>query len=344
MNKKKLAGILTATFFAGTLLTACGGGNDDNAKNTDKGKDTANKPSYTFRLADNQPADYPTVVGDKKFADLVKERTDGRIKIEVFPSGQLGDEKSVLEQVQLGAIEFTRTNASPLSEFNKQLSVLSLPYVFESEDHLWNFLNSDKGEELLNGLESSKMKGLAYYDSGSRSFYSTKPLKSINDIKGLKIRVQQSKVNMDMVAALGASATPMPYGEVFSGLQTGIIDGAENNLPSLDSANHYQEAKNVILDHHQRTPEVLLISKAAWDKLDKEDQKIVKQAALDSVETQRAEWKKWEQRSEKKLKDAGVVFTEVKDIKPWKDAVKSVVAENSKDYKDVMDAIEKAKK
>lgn len=342
MSKKKFTGIITAAFFAGALLTACSGGGDDKAKQT-AGSEANEKPSYTFRLADNQPVDFPTVVGDKKFAELVEERTDGRIKIEVFPSGQLGDEKSVLEQVQLGAIEFTRVNASPLAEFNKQFSVLSLPYVIESDEHLWNFLNSDTGTELLDGLEAAKMKGLAYYDSGSRSFYSTKPLKSINDIKGLKIRVQQSKVNMDMVSALGGSATPMPYGEVFSSLQTGVIDGAENNYPSFDSSNHYQEAKYYLLDRHQWTPEVLLISKAVWDKLDTEDQKIVKQAAIDSVETQKAEWDKWEERSMKKLKDSGVTITEVKDIKPWKDAVKSVVEENSKDFKDVMDAIEKSR-
>ena len=119
------------------------------------------------------------------------------------------------------------------------------------------------------------MRGLAYYDSGSRNFYSTKPLKSIEDLKGQKIRVQQSKINIDLIDALGASATPMPYGEVFSALQTGIIDGAENNLPSLDSSNHYQEAKSIIMDHHQRIPEVLLMSKATWDKLSEEDREII---------------------------------------------------------------------
>ena len=187
------------------------------------------------------------------------------------------------------------------------------------------------------------MKGLAYYDSGSRSFYSTKKLGSVKDLKGQKIRVQQSKINIDFMKALGASATPMPYGEVFSALQTGIIDGAENNIPSLDSSNHYQEAKNFVLDHHQRIPEVLLISKAAWDKLSEKDQKIVKQAALDSVTTQREEWDKWEERSTKKLKDAGVTFTEVDDMSPWKDTVKSMVDQYSKDYKEVMDAIEEAR-
>lgn len=341
MIGKKFTGILAATLLMGTILAACGGKETTNTNS--EGNKEEEKPSYTFRLADNQPPDYPTVLGDKKFAELVEERTDGRIKIEVYPSAQLGDEKSVLEQVQLGAIEFTRINSSPLAEFNNQFTPLGLPYVFENEDHLWNFLNGEMGTKLLDGLEQSKMKGLAYYDSGSRSFYSTKPLENVGDLKGQKIRVQQSKINIDFMAALGASATPMPYGEVFSALQTGIIDGAENNLPSLDSSNHYQEAKNLILDHHQRIPEVLLISKVAWDKLSEEDQKIIKQAALDSVETQRAEWDKYEERSEKKLKDAGVTFTEVKDLKPWTNAVKSMVDEYTKEYKEVMDAIEEAR-
>jgi tripartite ATP-independent transporter DctP family solute receptor len=340
MKKKKITGILAATLLMGSILAACG---KEATTGTKDGSSKAEEPKYTFRLADNQPPDYPTVVGDKKFAELVDERTNGRIKIEVFPSAQLGDEKSVLEQVQLGAIEFTRINSSPLAEFNDQFTALGLPYVFESEEHLWNFLNGEMGTKLLDGLEQSKMKGLAYYDSGSRSFYSTKPLKGVKDLKGQKIRVQQSKINIDFMAALGASATPMPYGEVFSALQTGIIDGAENNIPSLDSSNHYQEAKNFILDHHQRIPEVLLISKAAWDKLSEKDQKIVKQAALDSVQAQRDEWDKWEERSTKKLKEAGVTFTEVDDITPWKDVVKSMVGKYSKDYKEVMDAIEKAR-
>ena len=340
MKKKKITGMLAATLLTGIMMTACG--NDENAT-ADAESTGKEETSYTFRLADNQSPDYPTVVGDKKFAELVEERTDGRIKIEVFPSAQLGDEKSVLEQVQLGAIEFTRINASPLAEFNDDFSVLGLPYVFDSDEHLWSFLDSETGTALLDGLEKAKMKGLAYYDSGSRSFYSTKPLKSIEDLKGLKIRVQQSKINIDLMDALGASATPMPYGEVFSALQTGVIDGAENNLPSLDSSNHYQEAKNHILDHHQRIPEVLLMSDATWDKLSEKDRGIIKQAALDSVETQKEEWDKWEERSEQKLKDAGVVTTEVDDIKPWKDAVQKMVEEHGKDYKEIMDAIEEAR-
>ncbi|SDF82699.1 TRAP transporter substrate-binding protein [Sporolituus thermophilus] len=336
-GKKLFAAALSLLVAGAVLVTGCGG----SAKTTGEKKEGA---KYTFRLAETHPPDYPTTLGDKKFAELVYERTNGRIKIEVFPSGQLGEEKAVIEQVQLGAIEFTRVSASPLAEFNKQLGVLSLPYIFDSDEHMWKFLSSDMGNKMLDGLETSKMKGLAYYSSGSRSFYARKPIKSLDDLKGLKIRVQQSKINMDMISALGASATPMPYGEVFSALQTGVIDGAENNYPSYYSSNHYQVAKYYLLDRHQRVPEVLLVSKATWDKLSDEDKKIIKQAALDSVKTQRELWDKFEKEAEAKLRAAGVTITEVTDVKPWQAAVKPVIDKYGPEYKEVLEAIDKARK
>jgi tripartite ATP-independent transporter DctP family solute receptor len=338
-TKRPLMGAIAVLLLAGAALTGCGKGETAQSNSDGKSKGA----TYTFRLADTHPPDYPTVIGDKKFAELVNERTNGRIKIEVFPSGQLGEEKAVLEQIQLGAIDFTRTNANPLAEFNKEFSVLGLPYIFESDEHLWRFLESETGERMLNNLEKSRMKGLAYYSSGARSFYSRNPLTSIDDLKGMKIRVQQSKLNIDLVSALGASATPMPYSEVFSGLQTGVIDGAENNFPSYYSSNHYQAAKHILLDRHQRTPEVLLVSKATWDKLSPEDQKIIKQAALDSVKTQRESWEKWEKESEQKVKEAGVTITEVTDFKPWQEAVKPVVEKYGAEFQDILQAIEKAR-
>lgn len=341
MKSKKIMGFLASVLFAATILAAC---SEKNSSATEgDGGTKPDAPKITLRLADNQPVDYPTVIGDQKFAELVSEKSDGRITVEVFPSGQLGDEKSVLEQVQLGAIDFARINASPLAEFNKDFTVFSVPYLFSSDDHLWNFLNGETGKSLLDGLQAAKMQGLAYYDSGSRSFYSTNPLTSIEDLKGQKIRVQQSEMNIKLMEALGASATPMPYGEVFSALQTGIIDGAENNLPSFDSSNHYQEAKHMIMDHHTRVPEVLLMSKTAWDKLSKEDQELIKQAALDSVETQRKAWSDYEDKSLKTLNDAGVTITEVKDVTPWQEAVKPIVDEFAKNFPTLVDAIDSAK-
>jgi len=335
MNLKKvIAGALTLMVM-GSVLTGCGAKKDGAVGDKKEGA------SYTFRLAETHPADYPTTMGDKKFAELVGERTNGRIKIEVFPSSQLGEEKAVLEQIQLGAIEFTRVSSSPLAEFNKAFGVYGLPYIFDNDDHMWRFLESEEGTKMLDGLETSKMKGLAYYSSGARSFYTKNPITSVEGMKGLKIRVQQSKVNMDLISALGASATPMPYGEVFSGLQTGVIDGAENNAPSYLTANHYQAAKNYILDSHQRVPEVLLMSKSVWDKLSDEDRKIVKQAALDSVKTQREEWNKFEKKAMEQLKTEGVVVTDVADLKPWQDAVKSVIEKYTADFKTELAAIAK---
>ncbi|WP_094604459.1 Solute-binding protein [Sporomusa silvacetica DSM 10669] len=337
MNTKKLIAGALSLMLAGSLMAGCGGSKAGDKKAAEGAK-------YTFRLAETHPADYPTTMGDKKFAELVNERTQGRIKIEVFPSSQLGEEKAVIEQIQLGAIEFTRVSASPLAEFNKAFGVFSLPYIFDNNDHMWKFLNGEAGNKILDGLEKSKMKGLAYYDGGARNFYTKNPVTKVEDLKGMKIRVQQSKINMDLISALGASATPMPYGEVYSGLQTGVIDGAENNSPSYFTANHYQAVKNFILDGHQRVPEVLLISKVTWDKLSEEDRKIIKQAAIDSVATQRELWGKFEKESMDKLKANGVVVTEVSDVKPWQAAVKPVIDKYVADYKEQLDAIDQARK
>lgn len=341
---KQTTVILGTTISISLLLSACGDGASTTSTAKSEATPKAEGKKYTFRLADTHPDNYPTVLGDKKFAELVNQKSNGRIKIDVFPNSQLGEEKAVIEQVQLGAIEFTRVSSGPLAEFNKALGVFSLPYIFDNAEHEWKFLESDKGKELLSSLESSKMKGLAYYDSGARNFYTKKPVKSVDDLKGMKLRVQQNKINIDLIEALGANASPMAYGEVFSSLQTGVIDGAENNYPSYDSSNHYQVAKNLVLDGHQRVPEVVMISKATWDKLGDEDKKIIQEAATESVKTQREEWVKFEKNSEAKVKAAGAIVTEVTELKPWQDKVKPVIDKYRNDYKDVLDAIDKARK
>ncbi|MDQ8737255.1 TRAP transporter substrate-binding protein [Paenibacillus sp. LHD-38] len=352
LRNKKLVGLFCFMIIA-LVLTACGGGN--NAANNEGNKnDTGTAegtpapaategPKYNFRLAETHPADYPTTKGDMKFAELVKEKSDGRITIDVFPSAQLGEEKSAIEQVQLGAIEFTRVSSSPLGEFNKEFGVFSLPYIFDNDEHVWKFLLGDAGMKLLDSLESSRLKGLGYYTSGARSFYSEKPLKTLEDLKGLKIRVQENQLNIAMIDALGASATPMPYGEVYSALQTGVIDGAENNYPSYFSSKHYEVAKNYILDGHQRVPEVLMMSKTAWDKLSPEDQAIIKEAALESITFQREEWAKYEKVSEEQVRAAGATITEVTDVTPWQEAVKPIIDANREQYKTILDAIDAAR-
>lgn len=334
-GKKVLVAGMCLIMAAGALTSGCGG-------NKEKAADTGKQ--LNFRLAEAHPTDYPTTQGDRKFAELVKERTNGRINIKVFDSGQLGEEKAVIEQVQLGAIDFTRISSSPLAEFNKAFGVYSLPYIFDNSDHMWKFLNTDVAQKMLTGLESSKLVGLSYMDGGSRSFYTKNPVKVPADLAGMKIRVQQNKINMDMIAALGASATPMNYGEVFSALQTGVIDGAENNAPSYLTANHMQAVKNYVLDNHQSVPEVLMASKATWDKLSPEDQKILKQAAKDATEFQKQAWAKFDKEAMDKLVAAGVVVTKVTDVKVWQDAVKPVIEKYRADYKAELDAIDQARK
>lgn len=347
MLRKKVLFMVFATILI--VLTGCGSGSEtssgSNANGAENGSENQGeeRPQYTFRLAETHPADYPTTLGDKKFAELVSERTDGRITIEVFPSAQLGEEKAAIEQVQLGSIDFTRVSTGPLAEFNDEYGVFSLPYIFDNDEHVWNFLRGPKGRELLSSIESSNMKGLAYYSSGSRSFYSTEPLESIDDIEGKKIRVIQNKLNIDVVEALGGNASPMAYGEVFSALQSGVIDAAENNYPSYYSSKHYEVAPYMIRDSHQRVPEVLLVSKVTWDKLSPEDQEIIEQAALDSVKTQKEEWAKYAKESKEKVLEAGVTITEVEDITPWQEAVQPVIEEHGEKYADILEAIDEAR-
>ncbi|MDI6813622.1 MAG: TRAP transporter substrate-binding protein [Desulfitobacteriaceae bacterium] len=337
MNWKRiLIPALSVTLVLG--LTACGstGGNTGSSGGT-----TVKK--VTLRLADNQAADYPTVMGDNEFARLVKERTNGRIEVSVYPSAQLGDEKTVIEQLQLGAIDFGRVNAAPLASFDKQLNVFNLPYLFSSSDQMWKVLNGSIGDKMLDGLKTAKMVGLTYYDSGARSFYnSKKTVVHPSDLAGMKIRVQQSDIFMDLVKALGASPTPMAYGEVYSALQTGVIDGAENNWPSYFSTNHYQVAKYLTLDEHSRTPEILVASQASWNKLSADDQKILLQAAKDSQAVQRKSWTDLEEKAKKAVKDKGNVVSDV-NIDEWQKAVQPLYDKYGKDYKDVIDQIRATK-
>jgi tripartite ATP-independent transporter DctP family solute receptor len=336
--KNKLMAFAVALMVTLLPLVGCGGEETKIPEKKPEG------PKYIFRLAETHPPDYPTTLGDKKFAELVYQYTNGRIKIEVFPSAQLGEEKPVIEQVQLGAIEFTRVSSAPLAEFNRQFGVYSLPYIFESDGHVWRFLDSDIGKAMLDNLEQSRMKGLAYYSSGSRNFYTQDPVTKVADLRGMKIRVQQNRVNIDLIKALGAAPTPLPYGEVLGALQDGMIDGAENNPPSYLTADHYQVARNYILDGHLRVPEVLLISKATWDRLPETDRSIIKQAALESVKFQRELWGKFESEAMERLRASGVKITQIQDVKPWQQAVQTVIEKYYPDYREELDAIEKTRR
>jgi len=264
-----------------------------------------------LKLAETHPQDYPTTKGDYEFARLVKERSNGKLLIEVYHSKQLGEEKAVIEQVQLGAIDFTRVSISPVSAFVRDLDAFQLPYLYRDADHMWKVLNGPIGQEILKKLEASNFVGLGWFEAGSRNFYTKRQVKTVTDLKGMKIRVQQAPLMVAMVEALGAVATPLAFGEVYSALQTGVIDGAENNWPSYLSTSHYEVAKYFITDEHTRVPEIMIASKKVFDRLTKEEQAIIKKAMQDAQPYQIKLWNEFEKVAEKTVREKGSIITEV---------------------------------
>lgn len=278
----------------------------------------------TLRSADIHPDGYPTVEAVKHMGKLVEERTKGRIKIQVFNNRQLGEEKDTIEQTRFGVIDMNRINTAPFNNLVPATQVLGLPFLFRSVEHMHKVVDGPIGDEILKEFEPHGLVALAYYDSGARSFYTTKKqIKSFEDVKGLKIRVQQSDLWIALVQAMGANPTPMSFGELYSALQTGVVDGAENNWPSYESSRHFEVAKFYTITEHSLTPEVLVMSKRSFDKLSAEDQKIVREAAKESVGKMRELWVAREKASEAKVREAGSTITTV-DKAPFIAAMKPV--------------------
>lgn len=321
----RLTGLL-ATLLAGTVLAGA-----------------AAACETTLRSSDTHPDGYPTVEAVREMGRLIEERTGARYCVEVFHSAQLGEEKDTIEQTRFGVIDLNRVSMAPFNGLVKETDVISLPYIFTSIEHMHSVMDGPIGDEVKAAFEPYDLVALAFYDSGARSFYnSQRPITSIEDLKGLKFRVIQSDVFVDMANALGANPTPMPYGEVYSSLQTGVIDGAENNWPSYESSHHYEVAKYYTLDQHMIVPEVLVMSKASWDKLTPEDQEIVRQAAEESVPFMRELWAEAEKASEEAVRAAGVeVVTDI-DKEPFVAAMQPVYDKYLTDpnLKDLADRIQ----
>lgn len=266
----------------------------------------------TLRSADIHPDGYPTVEAVKYMGELVSQRTNGRIKIEVMNNAALGSEKDTIEQTRFGVIDMNRVNSAPFNNLVPETVVFGLPFLFRDVDHMHKVVDGPIGDEVLAAFEPHGLIGLAFYDSGARSFYTTKkPIEKLADLKGMKIRVQQSDLWIAMMEAFGANPTPMPFGEVYSSLETGVVDGAENNWPSYESSRHFEVAKNYTLTDHSLTPEILVISKMSWDKLSPDDQKVIRAAAKESVGKMRELWQAREKASEEKVKAAGVKIIKV---------------------------------
>jgi tripartite ATP-independent transporter DctP family solute receptor len=261
-----------------------------------------------MRLGHGLPEDHAVHKAVVKFADLVKERSNGEIEIKVFANGVLGGEREMLEQVQNGVLEMTKASASPLETFSSDYKVFNLPFVFRDRDHFFKVLTSPVGESILASSKKRGFIGLAYYDSGARSFYAKKAINTPDDLKGMKIRVQQSPTTIKMIQALGATPTPMAWGEVYSALQTGVVDGAENNVTALTNGRHGEVCKFYSETEHQIVPDVLVMSSVRWDSLKKAHQEIIKKAAVDSYEYQKSLWGAFEKIEREKALAMGVKF------------------------------------
>lgn len=278
-----------------------------------------------FRAADTQAEDYPTVQALRYMGQLIAERSHGDYVIRVFHSNQLGEEKETIEQTRVGAIDLNRTNVAPIGSFVPAVNVLALPFLFRSVDHLNKVLDGPIGQEILASFEPYGFIGLAFFDSGARSIYnSVRPVRTLADLKGLRIRVQQSPLMVNMIKALGAEPVELPYGQVRTGLATKLIDGAENNWPSYVTTDHYKYAGYYTLTEHTMSPEVLVMSKKAWDSLPPSGQAMFRQAAQEASVFMRKKWKELEDKSRQQAEAVGVSIITEFDRAPFEKAMAGV--------------------
>ncbi len=308
----------------------------------EKPQETETVPEYVFTYSENQAEDYPTTRGAYKFAELVKERTNGRIQILVRAEGIMGDEQEVVEQLQYGGIDFVRASMGSVAEFVPELNVLQMPYLYVDSEHMWRVLESDIGQEFMGKLKDYGLVGLSWYDAGARSFYTAKkPIEKLEDVAGLKIRVQESTMMTEMIEALGGTGVPLSYDKVYSALETGEIDGAENNWPSYESMNHYEVAPYYTVDEHSRLPEVQMISQITWEKLSPEDQEILRQCARESAEYERQLWTRRSEDSERRVREAGCTVTELsaEERARFREAMMPLYEKYCSDYMDIIERI-----
>ena len=281
-----------------------------------------------FKASDVHPEGYPTVQAVENMGKKLEAATGGRLSIQMYASMQLGGEKEAIEQAQVGALQLARVSVGALGPVVDDLNVFNLPFLFRSTEHMEKVIDGPIGQELLDKVSNNantRLIGLAWMDAGARSVYDTKkPIKSIDDLKGLKMRVMGNPMFVDMMNALGGNGVAMGYDQVFSALQTGVVDGAENNPPSFVFDNHYQVAKYYTLTEHLIVPEILVFSRATWDNLSKDDQALIKKLAREAQLDERQLWKKVEDEAMAKMKASGIEIDTIADKTPFETAVKPV--------------------
>lgn len=307
MKLNRIAFVLLPTL-VGVILSGCG----------------EKKNVVVLKMAHALATTHPVHKAMEFMAKAVLEKSDSTLVIEIYPNEQLGNEKEMIEKLQLGAIAMTKVSSSGLESFIEEYKVFALPYLFRDDAHRWAVYQGEIGRRILEAGAKKNLKGLVYYDAGFRSFYTTdKPILRPDDLKGLKIRTQQSPVAMEMIDVLGGSATPISWGELYTSLQQGVVDGAENNAPSLFTANHYEVCKYYSLDEHTSVPDVVIINTATWNRLSEKHKAALTEAAQESVAYQRKIWKEFVDECMSKMKKRGLQVYRP-DKGPFKEKAKAL--------------------
>jgi tripartite ATP-independent transporter DctP family solute receptor len=270
-------------------------------------------------------AGYPNTIALDKFAELLSQKSGGKMKLKMYHAGTLGSQPDAIEQVRMGGLEIANFSLGPVGPIVPEANVVSLPFIFKDTEHAWRVLDGKAGEMMNTGLAKKGLISLAWYAAGARSFYnSKKPIKTPADVTGLKVRVMNNDLYSGMIKALGGNPSPMAFAEVYQSLKTGVVDGAENNWPSYESTGHYEVAKYYSISQHLIIPETLCINAGVWSKLSADDQKILKEAAQESAILQRKLWKERAKKSEAKVKAGGSMINEIPDKSGFQAAMKPV--------------------
>ncbi|MFD1861506.1 TRAP transporter substrate-binding protein [Planococcus chinensis] len=348
---KKLKIILTLFVMMTVLvLTACGGATNETAS-TSAGGDSENKADaaeaqekVVLKFGELNPDTHIVTKSIYEFGRLIDEKTDGRITVEVFPSGQLGDQQTMIQSLQMGALDLYRTNPSYLSDLGMaKMNVLHLPFLFRDVDHAWNVIDSPIGQEFLDVINDSgqQMVGLGYLAESPRNFFfRDQPVTKLEDMKGLKLRVPPSQMYLDIVESFGASPTPIAFSELYSALQTGIVDGAEQPIAGYDANNYQEVAPYYTMNGHELAPSVILVSELTWNSLSEEDQKLMKETMKETEDFMHKLGKEEDEKSLKAMEEAGVTISELEDREKWVEVVKPLYEKYGAEYLDVIEEIQ----
>ncbi|HBW37660.1 TRAP transporter substrate-binding protein [Desulfosporosinus sp. BICA1-9] len=323
-NKRKSGKSLVVFLMVGLLLTSLAG---CGSKNTSQPGQVDKKDTINLRVADVVQPDHPMNVALVKFAKKVLDKSNGRIKITVYPARQLGDDRQLFEQVQQGSLDMAEISAAPMSGTTPLMTALQMPFLFNSWDQYAKVIKGPATDNLLKGLEKNNVKGLAVYNAGFRQIVTVnKPVQSPADMKGLKFRTAETPQHVDIFKSLGANPTPMPYGEIYSGLQNKVIDGLEMDFSAILMEKHYEVAKNITISRHFTWPGVLMMNTAKFNALSKEDQKIIEETAKEIIDENIKDIQVIEKSAIDLLKAKGAKITELSeaDMAKFIEATKDV--------------------